>query len=96
MSENTKKFVQNSRLILIIFVVEKLLGMVNMTWVEVLVPLYILLIFYVVYFIYKDLKTSQATLQATKEQTESNQKLIDKIEQLIVTLTGGGKNNGGK
>ena len=50
----------------------------------------------VVYFIYKDLKTSQATLQATKEQTESNQKLIDKIEQLIVTLTGGGKNNGGK
>ena len=50
----------------------------------------------VVYFIYKDLKTSQATLKATKEQTESNQKLIDKIEQLIVTLTGGGKNNGGK
>lgn len=53
MSENTKKFVQNSRLILTVFVVEKLLGMVNMTWVEVLVPLYILLIFYVVYFIYK-------------------------------------------
>ena len=46
----------------------------------------------VTYFIYKDLKTSQATLQATKEQTESNQKLIDKIEQLIVTLTGGNKN----
>ena len=53
MSENTKKFVQNSRLILIVFVVEKLLGMVNMTWAEVLIPLYILLIFYVVYFIYK-------------------------------------------
>lgn len=53
MSENTKKFVQNSRLILTVFVVEKLLGMVNMTWAEVLIPLYILLIFYVVYFIYK-------------------------------------------
>ena len=53
MSENAKKFVQNSRLILTVFVVEKLLGMVNMTWMEVLVPLYILLIFYVVYFIYK-------------------------------------------
>jgi hypothetical protein len=53
MSENAKKFVQNSRFVLIVFVVEKLFGMVNMTWVEVLVPLYILLIFYVVYFIYK-------------------------------------------
>ena len=53
MSENTEKFIQNSRLILTVFVVEKLLGMVNMTWVEVLIPLYILLIFYVVYFIYK-------------------------------------------
>ena len=53
MSENAEKFIQNSRLILTVFVVEKLLGMVNMTWVEVLIPLYILLIFYVVYFIYK-------------------------------------------
>lgn len=53
MSENAEKFIQNSRLILTVFVVEKLLGMVNMTWTEVLIPLYILLIFYVVYFIYK-------------------------------------------
>ena len=53
MSENAKQFVQNSRFVLIVFVVEKLFGMVNMTWVEVLAPLYILLIFYVVYFIYK-------------------------------------------
>lgn len=52
-SENAEKFIQNSRLILTVFVVEKLLGMVNMTWAEVLIPLYILLIFYVVYFIYK-------------------------------------------
>lgn len=51
MSENAKKFVQNSRLILIVFIIEKLFGMVNMTWVEVLVPLYILIIFYVAYFI---------------------------------------------
>jgi hypothetical protein len=53
MSENAEKFIQNSRLILTVFVVEKLLGMVNMTWAEILIPLYILLIFYVVYFIYK-------------------------------------------
>lgn len=53
MSENAEKFIQNSRLILTVFVVEKLLGMVNVTWAEVLIPLYILLIFYVVYFIYK-------------------------------------------
>ena len=53
MSENAEKFIQNSRLILTVFVVEKLLDMVNMTWAEVLIPLYILLIFYVVYFIYK-------------------------------------------
>lgn len=38
---------------LTVFIVEKLFGMVNMTWAEVLIPLYILLIFYVVYFIYK-------------------------------------------
>ena len=53
MSENAEKFIQNSRLIVTVFVVEKLLGMVNMTWAEVLIPLYILLIFYVVCFIYK-------------------------------------------
>lgn len=35
MSEDTKKFVQNLRLILTVFIVEKLLGMVNMTWAEV-------------------------------------------------------------
>lgn len=51
MSESAKKFVQNTRLILTVFIVEKLLGMVNMTWVEVLVPLYILIIFYVTYLI---------------------------------------------
>jgi hypothetical protein len=53
MSENAKKFIQNSRLVLTVFVVEKLLGMVNLTWTEVLIPLYILLIFYVACFIYK-------------------------------------------
>mgnify|MGYP001263300992 CR=1 FL=1 len=53
MSENAKKFIQNSRLVLTVFVVEKLLGMVNLTWAEVLIPLYILLIFYVACFIYK-------------------------------------------
>lgn len=53
MSESAKKFIQNSRLVLTVFVVEKLLGMVNMTWAEVLIPLYILLIFYVAYFIYE-------------------------------------------
>ena len=31
MSENAKKFIQNSRLVLTVFVVEKLLGMVNLT-----------------------------------------------------------------
>lgn len=53
MNEVQKKFISNTRLILTVFVVEKLLGMVNMTWAEVLIPLYILLIFYVVYFIYE-------------------------------------------
>lgn len=53
MSENAKKFIQNSRLVLTVFVVEKLLGMVNLTWAEVLIPLYILPIFYVACFIYK-------------------------------------------
>lgn len=53
MSESAKKFMQNSRLVLTVFVVEKLLGMVNITWAEVLIPLYILLIFYVAYFIYE-------------------------------------------
>ncbi len=53
MNESAKKFIQNSRLVLTVFTVEKLLGMVNMTWAEVLIPLYILLIFYVVYFIYE-------------------------------------------
>lgn len=43
----------------------------------------------VAYFIYKDFKTSNEQLQATKEQTESNQKLIDKIEQLISIMAGG-------
>lgn len=43
----------------------------------------------VAYFIYKDFKTSNEQLQATKEQTASNQKLIDKIEQLISTMAGG-------
>lgn len=46
----------------------------------------------VAYFIYKDFKTSNEQLQATKEQTESNQKLIDKIEQLI-SIMAGGENN---
>lgn len=45
----------------------------------------------VAYFIYKDFKTSNEQLQATKEQTASNQKLIDKIEQLISTMAGGEK-----
>lgn len=43
----------------------------------------------VAYFIYKDFKTSNEQLQATKEQTASNQKLIDKIEQLISIMAGG-------
>lgn len=43
----------------------------------------------VAYFIYKDFKTSNEQLQATKEQTASNQKLIDKIEQLISIMVGG-------
>lgn len=43
----------------------------------------------VAYFIYKDYKTSNEQLQATKEQTASNQKLIDKIEQLISIMAGG-------
>lgn len=51
MNEVQKKFISNTRLILTVFVVEKLLGMVNMTWVEILVPLYILIIFYVSYLI---------------------------------------------
>lgn len=51
MNEVQKKFISNTRLILTVFVVEKLLGMVNMTWVEVLVPLYILIIFCVTYLI---------------------------------------------
>lgn len=51
MNEVQKKFISNTRLILTVFVVEKLLGMVNMTWVETLVPLYILIIFYVSYLI---------------------------------------------
>lgn len=51
MSENEKKFVQNTRLILIVFIVEKLFGMVNMTWAEVLIPLYFLIVFYAAYFI---------------------------------------------
>lgn len=46
----------------------------------------------VAYFIYKDFKTSNEQLQATKEQTASNQKLIDKIEQLISTMAGGENN----
>lgn len=46
----------------------------------------------VAYFIYKDFKTSNEQLQATKEQTASNQKLIDKIEQLI-SIMAGGENN---
>ena len=45
----------------------------------------------VAYFIYKDFKTSNEQLQATKEQTASNQKLIDKIDQLISTMAGGEK-----
>lgn len=49
----------------------------------------------VAYFIYKDFKTSNEQLQATKEQTASNQKLIDKIEQLI-SIMAGGENNAGK
>ena len=53
MSENAKKFTSDTRLILIVFIIEKLFGMVSMTWVEVLVPLYILVIFYVTYFIQK-------------------------------------------
>lgn len=51
MSENAKKFVQNLRLILIVFIIEKLFDMVNMTWAEALIPLYILIIFYVAYLI---------------------------------------------
>ena len=51
MNEVQKKFISNTRLILTVFVVEKLLGMVNMTWVEVLVPLYILIIFCITYLI---------------------------------------------
>lgn len=43
----------------------------------------------VAYFIYKDFKTSNEQLQATKEQTASNQKLIDKIDQLISIMAGG-------
>ena len=43
----------------------------------------------VAYFIYKDYKTSNEQMQATKEQTASNQKLIDKIEQLISIMAGG-------
>lgn len=43
----------------------------------------------VAYFIYKDFKTSNEQLQAAKEQTASNQKLIDKIEQLISIMAGG-------
>lgn len=43
----------------------------------------------VAYFIYKDFKTSNEQLKATKEQTASNQKLIDKIEQLISIMAGG-------
>lgn len=46
----------------------------------------------VAYFIYKDFKTSNEQLRATKEQTASNQKLIDKIEQLI-SIMGEGENN---
>lgn len=46
----------------------------------------------VAYFIYKDFKASNEQLQATKEQTASNQKLIDKIEQLISIMTGGEDN----
>lgn len=49
----------------------------------------------VAYFIYKDFKTSNEQLQATKEQTASNQKLIDKIEQLI-SIMAGGENNARK
>ena len=43
----------------------------------------------VAYFIYKDFKTSNEQMEATKEQTASNQKLIDKIEQLISIMAGG-------
>lgn len=43
----------------------------------------------VAYFIYKDFKTSNEQIQAAKEQTASNQKLIDKIEQLISIMIGG-------
>lgn len=43
----------------------------------------------VAYFIYKDYKTSNEQTQATKEQTASNQKLIDKIDQLISIMAGG-------
>lgn len=46
----------------------------------------------VAYFIYKDYKTSNEQLQATKEQTASNQKLIDKIDQLISNMAGGENN----
>lgn len=49
----------------------------------------------VAYFIYKDFKTSNEQLQATKEQTASNQKLIDKIDQLI-SIMAGGENNARK
>ena len=42
----------------------------------------------VAYFIYKDFKQSQEQIYATKEQTASNQKLIDKIEQLLERLGG--------
>lgn len=47
----------------------------------------------VAYFIYKDFKTSNEQLQATKEQTASNQKLIDKINQLISIMVGGENND---
>lgn len=41
------------RLLSICFIVEKLFNLVNMTWVEVLSPLYILVAFYIFCFIFK-------------------------------------------
>lgn len=46
----------------------------------------------VAYFIYKDFKTSNEQLQTTKEQTSSNQKLIDKL----ISIMAGGENNARK
>lgn len=52
MSENAKKFTSDTRLVLLILLIEKSFDMVNMTWLEVLIPLYILIAFYIIYFIW--------------------------------------------